>query len=88
MAKKFVALMLALMLALNFSSIGLAKTPEEKAAAKDAKLQKKREKQLLKVQRKDNIKKITAWAIDIVVCVLDKATRAEKKSQSARRRMA
>ena len=54
--------MLALVLALSFSSIGLAKTPEEKAAAKEAKLQKKRDKELLKVQRKDNMKKVEEWA--------------------------
>ena len=58
--------MVTLMFAFSFligpSSIAFAKTPEEKAAAKEAKLQKKRDKELLKVQRKDNIKKLMEWA--------------------------
>ena len=33
MVKKFLALMLAFMVALNFSAMTFAKTPEEKAAA-------------------------------------------------------
>ena len=66
MAKKILALMLTLMFALaltlDLSSTAAAKTPEEKQAAKEAKLQKKRDKALLKVQRKDNIKKLMEWA--------------------------
>lgn len=62
MMKKFLALMLALIVLLNFSAVTCAKTPEEKAAAKAAKLQKKQEKQILKAARKNNIKTVEAWA--------------------------
>lgn len=62
MAKKFLALLLIFFVAANFLSAACAKTPEEKAAAKEAKLQQKREKQLAKVQRKTNIKQVMAWA--------------------------
>ena len=49
-------------MALNFSALTCAKTSEEKAAAKAAKLQKKQEKQILKAARKNNIKTVEEWA--------------------------
>ena len=60
--KKFLALILACIFAFNFSSVTFAKTPEEKAAAKAAKLQKKQEKKVLKAARKNNIKTVEEWA--------------------------
>lgn len=62
MAKKFLALLLIFFVAVNFSSSASAKTPEEKAAEKEAKLQKKRDKQLAKVHRKTNILQVMNWA--------------------------
>ena len=64
MIKKILALMLALIVLLNFSAVTCAKTPEEKAAEKAAKLQKKQEKQILKAARKNNIKTVEEWAKD------------------------
>ena len=60
--KKFLALILACIFAFNFSSVTFAKTPEEKAAAKAAKLQKKQEKKVLKAARRNNIKTVEEWA--------------------------
>ena len=62
MVKKFLAVLLAFIFLFNFSAVTCAKTPEEKAAAKAAKLQKKQEKQILKAARKNNIKTVEEWA--------------------------
>ena len=62
MIKRFFALMLAIIFATNFFSVVEAKTPEEKAAAKEAKLQKKLSKELLKAHKKKNILSVIEWA--------------------------
>lgn len=62
MVKKILALMLAFIFALNFSSVTFAKTLEEKAEEKAAKLQKKQEKKVAKAAHENNIKVVEAWA--------------------------
>lgn len=67
MIKKFLAIMLVFMVAMNFlSPVSYAKTDAEKAAEKEAnkefKLQKKRQKELAKAARRTNILKVQAWA--------------------------
>lgn len=67
MIKKFLALMLAFIVSMNFlSPVSYAKTKAEKEAEKQAnkefKLQKKREKELAKAARRTNIFKVQAWA--------------------------
>lgn len=64
MRKKFFALILALMTMSNFlfADLACAATDEEKAAKKERKLEKKREKELLKMHRKTNILQVEQWA--------------------------
>lgn len=66
MARKVIALLVLVAVALNFLSVGYAKTPQEKDAEKQAKkeykLQKKRDKELAKLYAKENIKTVEAWA--------------------------
>lgn len=66
MFKKILALLVAFTVALNFFSVACAKTDEEKAAEKAAnkefKLKKKREKELAKIHRRTNIFQVEKWA--------------------------
>ncbi len=62
MIQKFFALMLAILFAANIFSVVEAKSPEEKAAAKEAKLQKKVSAQVLKAHKKQNILSVIDWA--------------------------
>lgn len=66
MVKKILAIMLAFMVTMNFFSVVNAKTAEEKAAEKEAnkefKEQKKRERELLRFHRKNNIFQVEKWA--------------------------
>ena len=62
MLRKFFALLLKMIFAANIFSVAEAKTPAEKAAAKEAKLQKKLAAQLLKAHKKQNILSVIDWA--------------------------
>ena len=63
MSKKIFALILAFVTIFNFwVSDVQAATDEEKAAKKERKLEKKRQKELLKAHRKTNILQVEQWA--------------------------
>ena len=63
MSKKIFALILAFVTFFNFLSADVqAATDEEKAAKKERKLEKKRQKELLKAHRKTNILQVEQWA--------------------------
>ena len=62
MIRKFFALLLMILFAANIFSVVEAKSPEEKAAAKEAKVQKKMSAQVLKAHKKQNILSVIAWA--------------------------
>lgn len=62
MTRKFFAMALAFMLALNFFSVVHGATDEEKAAKQQQKVQRKQAKQLAKAYRKKNIEQVEKWA--------------------------
>lgn len=63
MMKKFFILILTLIFTTNFfCGVASAKSEEEKAAKKEAKLEKKRAKQILKAAGNANIQKVMEWS--------------------------
>ena len=62
MTKKFFAMALAFMLALNFFAVAHAASDADKAAKKEQKLQRKQAKQLAKAYRRKNIAQVEQWA--------------------------